>query len=332
MNPPVVARGRDISAYDTGINYNAYDFLIGKFTEGADYIAPGALDRATATRAYGKVFSAYHFAQPGDGAQQADHFLSVEQPRPGDMPGWLDYEVSGLGIDFVNAFTDRYHERTGYWPGVYANLTTFQGELAAGAGWRRPGQRLWIARYDAPGPGVACDIWQYQGSPDLNVAYTPLADMIIQGKAGGADMAMVTLSGGRVAVVVRGTDRRPYVRVLAADGSARTPWLQLAPVELGSALDATSRDGQGLDMVALDPKDRSVLFLAVTDAELPAKPYVQDLQGTGIGGAPGITAVDGDLIASVAGTLPTAGEVYLNRWDKTTNTWRGWWDASGQAS
>jgi hypothetical protein len=290
------------------------------------------LDRARATRAAGKVFSAYHFARPGNGAQQADFFLSVQPPLPGDMPGWLDYEVSGLGIDFVNAFSERYRARTGYWPGVYANLSTFQGELQSGRGWRRPGQRRWIARYGASSPGVTCDIWQHQGGPDLNVAYTPLQEMVIPSAGRSADMAMVTLSGNRVAVVVRGSDRRPYIRVLNNEGGARTDWQLIANLTLGSALDATSRDGEGVDMVALDPADRSVLFLAFTDAEHPKQVYVHDLEGKGAGGTPGVTAVDGNLMVSVAGTGPVLGRVYLNRWDKATNIWRGWWDASGQAS
>ncbi|WP_163510287.1 glycoside hydrolase family 25 protein [Fodinicola acaciae] len=332
MSRPVVARGRDLSSYDSNVNYGAYDFIIGKFTESDNFVSPGALDRARATRAAGKVFSAYHFARPGNGAAQADFLLSVEMPKAGDMPGWLDYEVSGLGIGFVNAFSERYHARTGWWPGVYANLSTFQGELQSGRGWRRPGQRLWLARYGANGPGVACDIWQYQGGPDLNVAYTPLPEMVIQSAGRSAEMAMVTLSDERVAVVVRGTDRRPYVRVLGSDGGARTDWQLIADVVLGSAVGATTRDGTGLDMVALDSDDRSVLFMAMADAERPQEVYVQDLQGTGTGGAPGITAVDGNLIASVAGVLPRTGEVYLNRWDRATNTWRGWWDATGQAS
>ncbi|GAA1701688.1 glycoside hydrolase family 25 protein [Fodinicola feengrottensis] len=177
----MTAQGRDISSYDSGVNYGAYDFLIGKYTEGASYVSPGATARANATRAAGKVFGAYHFAQPGDGAQQADNFLSVGAPLKGDLPGFLDYEVDGLGIGFLNAFCQRYHARTGYWPGVYVDLSRYQGELQSGRGWRQAGQRLWIARYSASGPGVSCDIWQHQGDPDLDIAYTPLSEMTIGG-------------------------------------------------------------------------------------------------------------------------------------------------------
>lgn len=327
----VQARGRDISAYDSGVNYSAYDFIIGKFTESNNFVSQGALDRASATRAAGKVFSAYHFARPGSGAEQAAFFLSVQKPQPGDMPGWLDYEVSGLGIGFVNDFSNAYHAATGYWPGVYCNLSTYTGELQSGAGWRKAGQRLWIARYGAADPGVLCDIWQYQGGPDLDVAYTPLKDMIIGGTQTqeNRDMAMTTLSGGRVAVTVRGTDSKIWVRVLDGTGGALTPWQNVGTATVASGVDTCTRNGADLWIAALDPKDHSVLLFTLPDAEKPLQSTVQDLGGVGIGGTPGITANGSQLFLSVAGTLPKAGEIYLNMWDGTK--WRGWWDASGQA-
>lgn len=179
----MTTHGRDISAYDSNVNYHGYDFIIGKFTEGASFVSPGAVARAHATRAAGKVFGAYHFAQPGNGAQQADRLLSVEIPKKGDLPGVLDYEVNGLGIPFLKAFSNRYHSRIGVWPTVYASLSRYRDELKSGAGWRQPGQLLWIARYGASNPGTTCNIWQYQGGPDLDLAYTPLSQMIIGGAA-----------------------------------------------------------------------------------------------------------------------------------------------------
>lgn len=329
--PAVVARGRDISSYDSGVNYHAYDFLIGKFSEGATFVSPGALDRARATRAAGKVFSAYHYAQPGNGAVQANHFLAVQQPVPGDMPGWLDYEVDGLGRTFFEGFCSQYRSRVGRWPGLYTYLSRFNSEGMRS--WLKPGQLLWMARYGAAAAGTDCDIWQWQGGPDLNVAYTPLSKMIIRtgtAQESEPDMSMVTLSGNRVAVVTRGTDSAIYVRVLDHDAGAITDWHRI-PVQCGSPVDACTRTGDDLSIVTLAPNDHSVLYISIGDAENPGDPYVQDLGGTGIGGAPGITANGDDLFLSVAGTGPKTGEIYLNRWNSAERAWRGWWDASGRA-
>lgn len=213
----MTTHGRDVSDYDSGVVWSDYDFLISKASESTNFASNGRKSREASVRAARKVFSQYHFAQPGNGAAQADWFLSVGgMPQKGDIPGWCDYEVDGLGIGFLNAFTDRYQARTGHVPGVYVDLSRYQGELQSGRGWRRPGQRLWIARYNAAGPGVACDIWQYQGGPDLNIAYTPLSQMIIGGVDPApplkedSDMGMCVLPDGSTVGVVVGTDGYLY--------------------------------------------------------------------------------------------------------------------------
>lgn len=148
----------------------------------------------------------------------------------------------------------------------------------------------------------------------------------------GADMAMVDLADGRVAVVARGTDNNLYVRVLTHDAGALTDWMKIG-VKCGSPVDACTRTGFDLAIATLDPKDRSVLLITIANAVDPVNPYTQDLGGKGIGGAPGIAATEnGDLFLSVAGTGPRKGEIYLNRWDSQKRAWRGWWDSSGQAA
>ena len=147
----------------------------------------------------------------------------------------------------------------------------------------------------------------------------------------GADMSMVQLRGGRVAVVARGTTNKIYVRILTNDGKAKTDWMEL-DVMVGSPVDCTTRNGDDLWITALKPDTHSVLVISVLDAEKLSGLRVQDLGGQGVGGAPGITSSGNDLYLSVAGTYPAKGSIYLNRWISAQTKWSGWWYASGQAA
>lgn len=174
------AQGRDVSSWDGTVAYDPYAFVINKATEGSTFRSPGTATRQAAIRAKNKRYSAYHYAQPGNGGQQADLMLAVDgMPRAGDFPGWIDYEVDGLGVGYVNDFMTRYRSRVAVWPGLYTGLSRFQNELQSGRGWRAAGQLLWLAHYGVPAPGAPCDIWQWQGAPDLDTAYTALAAMTV---------------------------------------------------------------------------------------------------------------------------------------------------------
>lgn len=174
------AHGRDVSSWDGAVAYGVYDFVINKATEGASYVSPGTAARQSAIRSLGKRYAAYHYAQPGSGGRQADHLLAVDgMPRGGDLPGMLDYEVNGLGVDFLVAFMRQYRTRVGVWPGLYTSLSRFRDELRGGRGWRQPGQLLWLAHYGVSTPGAPCDIWQWRGGPDLDTAFTPLTRMTV---------------------------------------------------------------------------------------------------------------------------------------------------------
>ena len=169
------SQGRDVSSWDGPVNWSLLDFGINKASEGGSYVSPGTRARAAAIRGAGKRYSAYHYAQPGSGGAHADLMLAVDgMPRPGDFPGWLDYEVDGLGIGYLTSFMLQYHARVACWPGLYTGLSRFQSELHSGVGWKQTGQLLWLAHYGVASAGAPCDVWQHQGAPDLDTAYPAL--------------------------------------------------------------------------------------------------------------------------------------------------------------
>jgi lysozyme len=102
-------RGIDVSHFNGSIDWPrvagaGYRFVYAKATEGNTLNdAPYATNRAGAGASQLK-FGAYHFARPGgatrraveaDAVAEADHFLRVAQPHPGDLLPVLDLEVTG---------------------------------------------------------------------------------------------------------------------------------------------------------------------------------------------------------------------------------------------
>lgn len=92
----------------------------------------------------GIVRGAYHFLHPGmSGAAQADFFLSVVDPRPGDLV-MMDAEISrdehGAGMSpaavsaTVAAFADIVRAKTGAWPVAYTDQSMARAGYLASAG------------------------------------------------------------------------------------------------------------------------------------------------------------------------------------------------------
>lgn len=172
-------QGRDVSSYDGlgfAMNLHAY---ISKVTESNNFVSGGWAARKARIKGAKKVYAPYHYAQPGDGAAQCDFFLSVAgMPADDEMPVWLDYEVSGLGPAFRDAFCNRYLMRVGVRCGLYTGESMFKTSLGlskGAAGW------MWGAHYGVSAPTYRSklNIWQWQGGPDLDTFYTSPYDMTI---------------------------------------------------------------------------------------------------------------------------------------------------------
>ena len=176
--------GIDVSHFNGSIDWArvagaGYKFVYAKATEGSALDdAPYAAYRSGAG-ASGLRFGAYHFARPGgattgavevDAVAEADHFVQVAQPHPGDLLPVLDLEVTGgLSPSSLSLWTSTWlHEVKAllhvkaiiytsphFWETALANTTAF-----AASGYRV----LWIAHYtNAPAPTVPAQNWGGNG-------------------------------------------------------------------------------------------------------------------------------------------------------------------------
>ena len=113
------------------------------------------------TEGFGLRFGAYHFARPSgttDAAAtasaiaQADHFVDVAEPQPGELPPVLDLEAKG-GLSPVRlrlwtaAWLDEVAARTGVRSLIYASPYFWKTALGDSADFAAAGHPLWIAHW-----------------------------------------------------------------------------------------------------------------------------------------------------------------------------------------
>lgn len=166
----------DLSRYNGQVDFEKVKHagimaVIGKATQGLDYVDPQFAANRDKAHAAGLMWGAYHFGTNGDGAAQADALLSAAGP---DSLYVLDYEpnrtaATTMTLDQARAFVSRIHEKTGHWPGLYTGALirdTLGGrkDPVLSHCW------LWLAQYAAkavvPGGWTSWTLWQYtdQGS------------------------------------------------------------------------------------------------------------------------------------------------------------------------
>lgn len=144
-------------------------FVLHKATEGFGFVDSQYQARRRLSDLLELPFGGYHFAKPrvSGGRQQARHYLSVAQPRPGDVGPALDLEdpnnIAGLSraqvTDWVHDFIDECQRELG----TSTGLLYTQFDLEDDFGWH-----LWAARYNdamrpprVPTPWSAWTIWQF---------------------------------------------------------------------------------------------------------------------------------------------------------------------------
>ena len=90
----------------------------------------------------------YHFARPGDGAQQAVHFIQAVKGhwQPGDFLA-LDVEVPGVGQQVVADFIDHCQNVWPGRPGLIYSYASFLTGITPVHGWG-----LWLAAYGPTQP------------------------------------------------------------------------------------------------------------------------------------------------------------------------------------
>ena len=128
---PQHAHGIDISSYQSGLNVAALwaDFVIVKATEDNDYVNPYMVSQANATLGASKRLGFYHFARPGDAAEQARYFVSAVGSLRGKATLWLDWEADAVaqGPGWAKTFLDTVRSLTGSTPGIYMNGSAVNG-------------------------------------------------------------------------------------------------------------------------------------------------------------------------------------------------------------
>lgn len=128
---PQHAHGIDISSHQSGLNVAALwaDFVIVKATEDNDYVNPYMVSQANSTQGASKRLGFYHFARPGDAAEQARYFVSAVGSFRGKATLWLDWEANAVpqGPGWAKAFLDAVKALTGSTPGIYMNGSALNG-------------------------------------------------------------------------------------------------------------------------------------------------------------------------------------------------------------
>lgn len=128
---PQHAHGIDISSYQSGLNVAGLwaDFVIVKATEDDDYVNPYMVSQANSTLKASKRLGFYHFARPGDAAEQARYFVSAVGSFRGKATLWLDWEANAVpqGPGWAKTFLDTVRSLTGSTPGIYMNGSALNG-------------------------------------------------------------------------------------------------------------------------------------------------------------------------------------------------------------
>lgn len=160
------AQGIDVSHYQGAIDWarvsgTSTTFAFAKATEGKTLVDVTYPLNRTGGVGVGITMGAYHFARPGgsgdaaivaDAISQADFFLGVSQPAPGDLPPVLDLETTG-GLKAPDLLTwtqgwlTEVLARTGVHALVYTSPNFWKTALANSTAVASAGFPLWIAHW-----------------------------------------------------------------------------------------------------------------------------------------------------------------------------------------
>ena len=177
------AKGIDVSNWNGAINWNkvahaGYRFAFAKATEGTSYNDKTYTTNRNGSEGAGLVFGGYHFARPtgkslagatASAIKQANHFLAVASPLPGELPPVLDLEVTGnLGkqrlLAWTLAWVGQISARTGVEPFVYTSPLFWKAHLGDSKAAAAAGTGLWIAHWTSKSaPLVPAQNWNGDG-------------------------------------------------------------------------------------------------------------------------------------------------------------------------
>jgi len=177
------AKGIDVSNWNGAINWTkvahaGYRFAFAKATEGTSYTDKTYTTNRNGSEGAGLVFGGYHFARPAgrnlaavtaSAIKQANHFLAVAGPQPGELPPVLDLEATGnlgkkLLLAWSLAWLGQIEARTGVEPFLYTSPLFWKGRLGDSTAAAAAGTGLWIAHWTSKGsPLVPAKNWNGDG-------------------------------------------------------------------------------------------------------------------------------------------------------------------------
>jgi lysozyme len=168
--------GVDVSDWNGSPNWAAvkasgYSFAVAKATEGTGNTQTTFAGNLAGIRAVGMTAGAYAFLDWNeDPVAQAEHFLSVYSPKPGDLPPTLDCEActvsSAAAMGQVSGFIDEVEKHlSGRRMLLYFSYSFPQDSLEGGSGFA--GHDIFLAEYTneaeprIPSPWSEAKIWQW---------------------------------------------------------------------------------------------------------------------------------------------------------------------------
>jgi GH25 family lysozyme M1 (1,4-beta-N-acetylmuramidase) len=177
------AKGLDVSNNNGAINWTkvahaGFRFAFGKATEGTAYSDKTYTTNRNGSEGAGLVFGAYHFARPAGASlaaattsaiTQANHFLAVAAPQPGELPPVLDLEKTGnlpkqRLLAWTLAWLGQIGARTGIEPFVYTSPLFWKGSLGDSTAAAAVGTGLWVAHWtSSSNPLVPAQNWGGDG-------------------------------------------------------------------------------------------------------------------------------------------------------------------------
>lgn len=154
-------------------------FVFHKATEGTTYSDPKYSGNRTEAGDAGIAFGAYHYARPNggdisaaeaDAAAEAQHFLSVAQPAPGDLVPVLDIESNDKNlparrmIAWIHRWLATVEGALGVKPLIYTYPSFWETHLNNTSAFAVDGFPLWIAHYTTePAPRTPGGNWNGNG-------------------------------------------------------------------------------------------------------------------------------------------------------------------------
>ena len=199
-----------------------FTFAYARATLGRESNDPTLETNRKGARAHGLRFGAYHLPYPGNSSaqQQAEHFLSVAKPRPGDLLPAIDVENKTPPdtaeakfsrdelVAWLRAWLNAVEAKIGAKPVIYTNPGWWSSRLKNAD---LTGHPLWLAHYTKndptiPRPWKKYAIWQHSqsgrvGSHTFDLNRCPNVDAVTIG--GGAAAESLLVLGAHGPEVVR---------------------------------------------------------------------------------------------------------------------------------